>query len=197
MYAHFIIIIISVSFERLSSFVWRVYQSDFTVRCSNFSFLHATSDALIHSHKTQVAEKEIEGERERVGTSGTYTQYTYRQKGTRQRFANKSRALFRNAFDMKRDGNNLTRMHATSEFVMIHCTAIMLLGVFMRWQRQRTTTTILTTRAPDETARIGVPTTLSSLHNLKRSEGYVYTIPFYTRNTRTTNCSSSSSSISN
>lgn len=36
MYARFIIII-SVSFKRLSSFVWRIEHSDCTVRCSNFS----------------------------------------------------------------------------------------------------------------------------------------------------------------
>lgn len=148
-----------------------IQQSDFTVRCSNFAF---------NTCNKQQTQSKWQGDRQRQTKERKKEKeisLEYRQKRS-PRFASKSRTLFRNAFEIKRDGNNLKRMHAVRLWWFTVPT--MLLGVFMRWQRRGRRQRQYWQRAPDETAWVWVPTTLSSLHNLKRSEGYVYAIPFYT-----------------
>lgn len=77
-------------------------RSDFTVRCSNFSFIHATSSKHI--------ERRIDRKRTKAMSTGTHTRI--QATAFSPRYASKSRTLFRNAFEIKRDGNNLKRMHA-------------------------------------------------------------------------------------
>lgn len=184
-----ILLLLFLSHSSVCHLLSGVHHSDFTVRCSNFSrSKYATS--------TEHTDIEREGVRKRASArvcphramewKGATNRLTHTRIHTK-RFttirASTSWTLFRNAFEIKRDGNNLKRMHAAR--LWWFTVPIMLLGVFLRWQQQRRRRRRrwrrqYWQRAPDSTARVWVPTTLSSLHNLKRNEGYVYAIPFYT-----------------
>lgn len=118
--------------------------SEFTVRCSNFSF---TCNKPTHK-RTRIRTSTNTQPATSVHPSSIHLQ--------------RSRAHFRVAFEIKRDGNNSGMVKGCIVELWWFTVLIMLLGVFIRWhrrqlQRRRWRRIPLTTRAWNETARVWVP----------------------------------------